>query len=1152
MAAAPRLCKMKGYCGPFLSKGIPCANDTTPDIPKDELKAEIMEFCPSTFNSEAVCCTSNQFDDLKRNFKIVNLFAGNCPACVQNFKTLFCEITCGDQAIFNITETGEGKNGKIVVAANLSINNQFGEGLYNSCKDVKLSASGTNVLDFIGGAAKDWVDLAKFLGTKRPMGSPFTFVPVNISTGLNSTVVPCNDPTYKCPCLDCPDVCPDISDIQYTNIPLFNQIWMISVISTSVLLFFLYALFKLFKRRRSFQTPLLSTADDYNEDDLISSNKSLHHTSTPSTSVVYNANISTPAWYYLSRLSGNIGFYSTLYRRKLLFVMALYFILLSIIISLVTIKFETDPVLLWSSPSSNSRISKSKFDSTFGRFYRIQQAILTSKDSVITHDNVIKIAELVETISSMTVEVDNKTWHFNDLCLEINSNCVIYSIYGYYHNQLDKVNSIQWNSTLSCLLHPTDIKCLPLFLQPLQPSMVLADYKKDSLFDSRGLLVTIPMRHIPTISEKFELKLLTLFANISMDTPLIYSVESSIELEVNKATSMDFIAIFISYICMFIYILFTLNTTTVTGSSAVGNVLNRIRYSWYIVLLGLMLITSSLTTTFIIMHIMGIKPSFILLEVLPFLILAIGVDNLFLINKQRINYTNMNTSQNQPFTDNIPMEWSSIMSSIGPSIITTTLLESVSFLLAMLMDTPAITVFCLYASVALIINMIAQLIFLPAVFTLDKPSNVYTIPEENTPVDPSSTVMGKLVIILLKHSKVIKYFIALLLVVSVTLQMTIPMGLNQVDVLPSNSYLKDYYHYIDKLVIGAPVYYTGYDVKLNSDSILYLCGRSPICKENNMVSLLSVATKSSTTAPIDDFMSWLDPELGCCGGHAGSKEDMDRGYHLPTRDELCKPDTFFGDCVPCFNKHVPIHDKDYVPFLRLWLNSSTGDTCLNSGQAYQNDVNIRDYDDDNSPVSISYRTWHESISSQYEFIQALQLDEDINRYLSSKLPFDVGIYSPFHVFFEQYLGLKWRLTYVMLLVVLLTLFISILLLGSLKSGLIIVVLQIMVSSCVMNFSHLLGLELNSLLAANLIMSMGITFEFTSHLMIKYLKNQGSIENRIVNCYVDVGNTILTGIAATKFVGVMALSLASSIVFQKYYFIFYFLFVVVVVFAGSLN
>lgn len=54
---------------------------------------------------------------------------------------------------------------------------------------------------------------------------------------------------------------------------------------------------------------------------------------------------------------------------------------------IVHLKITTDPVELWASPTSRSRVEKDYFDRTFGPFYRIEHLIITAKNLPTVHHN---------------------------------------------------------------------------------------------------------------------------------------------------------------------------------------------------------------------------------------------------------------------------------------------------------------------------------------------------------------------------------------------------------------------------------------------------------------------------------------------------------------------------------------------------------------------------------------------------------------------------------------------------------------------------------------------------------------------------------------------------------------------------------------------
>lgn len=77
-------------------------------------------------------------------------------------------------------------------------------------------------------------------------------------------------------------------------------------------------------------------------------------------------------------------------------------------------------------------------------------------------------------------------------------------------------------------------------------------------------------------------------------------------------------------------------------------------------------------------------------EVVPFLILAIGVDNMFLISRAERDVPAIVTSVD----DRI----SYAMKEIGPSIFTAATCEVCAFVIGMLTDVPALRNFCLIAA----------------------------------------------------------------------------------------------------------------------------------------------------------------------------------------------------------------------------------------------------------------------------------------------------------------------------------------------------------------------------------------------------------------------------------------------------------------------
>lgn len=99
-------------------------------------------------------------------------------------------------------------------------------------------------------------------------------------------------------------------------------------------------------------------------------------------------------------------------------------------------------------------------------------------------------------------------------------------------------------------------------------------------------------------------------------------------------------------------------------------------------------------------------------EVVPFLILAIGVDNMFLVSRAERSVPS--------YVKSIDERIGFALKEIGPSIFTAALCESIAFFIGLLTDVPALRNFCLIAGIGVVADFVLQLlIFVPAL-AIDK------------------------------------------------------------------------------------------------------------------------------------------------------------------------------------------------------------------------------------------------------------------------------------------------------------------------------------------------------------------------------------------------------------------------------------------------
>lgn len=98
-------------------------------------------------------------------------------------------------------------------------------------------------------------------------------------------------------------------------------------------------------------------------------------------------------------------------------------------------------------------------------------------------------------------------------------------------------------------------------------------------------------------------------------------------------------------------------------------------------------------------------------EVVPFLILAIGVDNMFLICRAE--------REIPAFVTDVDLRIAFGLKEIGPSVFTAAFCESLAFFIGMLTDQPATLNFCLVAGLGVLVDFILQMTIFVGVLALD-------------------------------------------------------------------------------------------------------------------------------------------------------------------------------------------------------------------------------------------------------------------------------------------------------------------------------------------------------------------------------------------------------------------------------------------------
>lgn len=163
---------------------------------------------------------------------------------------------------------------------------------------------------------------------------------------------------------------------------------------------------------------------------------------------------------------------------------------------------------------------------------------------------------------------------------------------------------------------------------------------------------------------------------------------------------------------------------------------------------------------------------------------------------------------------------------------------------------------------------------------------------------------------------------------------------------------------------------------------------------------------------------------------------------------------------------------------------------------------------------------------------------DLADAISKATGLDVISYSVFHVFFEQYLTI-WSVACISLGLAAAAVCIVVLILirSFIITGLILFCCGGVVAGLffVMVFFNI---SLNAVSAVNLVVAIGISVEFCVHIAHAFMHANGNRDRRVQTALANVGAAVCSGIALTKFIGVVVLAFSPSAIFTVYYFRMY--------------
>lgn len=1100
---------------------------------------------------------------------------------------MFCTFTCSpDQSLFiNITQADKSGQKYRVKELDQLVSDEYGSGFYDSCKDVKFGATNNNAMAFIGGGAKDYPSFLTFLGKKSLLGSPFQInfprpsdYPEKGTRPLDMVPKKCNDEdeNFRCACIDCPAVCPqlpEVESIKSCHVGVLPCLSFGAILTYGVLMLLLatvlfgHIAWAKHSRRKSERLQLLqdvAPSDDEDEGDMVDNGAMYDRPQR-------NYWINTVCDSAFSRLGYAAAKFPGITIGLSILVVGL--------LSLGWLRFdiEKDPARLWVSPSSAAAQEKTFFDENFGPFYRAEQIFIvndTHPGSSVLSSDILKWLVTVE--AEVPYRKGPKTGAtLDDVCFKPTGQaCVVQSVTTYFNNDLDSIKPDTWKEKLrGCASSP--VNCLPKFGQPIDPKMILGGIPSGGdVAEAPALIVTWVLQNgiegSPEVEKAmdFEESLKELFVELQHEGAnngfrVSYSTEISLEQELNKSTNTDAKIIVISYIIMFLYASIALGSTTLSLRSILQNpAMSFVESKFTLGVVGIVIVLMSISASIGLFSALGIKVTLIIAEVIPFIVLAVGVDNIFLIvhEFERINVSHPD--------DVVEFRISKALGRMGPSILLSAITETIAFALGAFAGMPAVQNFAIYAAGAVFINAVLQVTMFVSVLSLNqrrvedhradcfpcihiKSAGVhltgvhgngggYRRPYEGQDETMLQQFIRKVYAPTLLGRKVKVAVVVIffgIFTAGVALIPKVSLGLDQRVAIPDDShliqYFNDLYTYFDS---GPPVYFVTRELNVTErEHQQQLCSRFTTCRQESLTNILEQERKrpeisyiASTPASwIDDYLRWLDPELDQCCVENG---------------EVC-----FENRNPAWNitlSGMPEGDE-FIHYLQKWIDSPADDVCPLGGKAPYGNALVIDSKKKTIPAS-HFRTSHTPLRSQEDFIDAMASSRRIAAGLKESTGIDVFPYSVFYIFFDQYATIV-QLTATLLGAALAMIaVVSSVLLGSLSTGLVVTLTVIMIVVDIIGAMALFNVSLNAVSLVNLIICVGIGVEFCAHIARAFMFPSRAVmerakikfrgrDARAWTALVNVGGSVFSGITITKLLGVSVLAFTRSKIFEIYYF-----------------
>uniref|UniRef100_A0A8C5X4I0 NPC1 like intracellular cholesterol transporter 1 n=1 Tax=Malurus cyaneus samueli TaxID=2593467 RepID=A0A8C5X4I0_9PASS len=1084
-----------------------------------------------------VCCSYSQLLALQASVGLSGTVLARCPACARNFANLYCHNICSpDQSLFtevtrvtNYTATPGQEPLQAVLEYRLFYRRRFAEAAFQSCRGVRLPATGgfaiatmcgrygaelctaQRWLDFQGrqeqraGAAADRLPAAARGRAARRRGARWI-----------APVVACDKrpalARQPCSCQDCALACPVL--VTPSGPPPGCSV-----------------------ARASDSGP-----------DLLSPERSR--------SAARGTTVPRPRGPCLLVAAAVAGGLSA---------------------GLVRLQLTTDPVELWSAPASRARQEKAFHDRHFGPFLRTNQVIVTAPgrpgstyesvllgtknfSGVLAEDVLRALLELQDTLAATTAWAprSGRNVTLSDVCYApLNpaepglGDCAVTSVTQYFQNNGtrlaatapqedgDRRGTADWRDHLIyCVNSPLSFKditalelsCMAEFGGPVFPYIALGGYAGEYT-EAQALIVTYSLNNFPRgdprleWAQSWERRFLDVVRDFQRrhrhNLSVAFSAERSLEDEINRTSGEDIPVFAVSYLLVFAYIALALGEYTACRRLLVSPGVS----------LSPCVAVPVARAAFV--------PS-IARKVVPFLVLAVGADNIFIFVQ----------------------EFQVRGAAVGPGLSRTSPVSPVPRcplsrarrVAGALSSMPAVRTFALTAALAIAFDFLLQMSGFVALVALDKTriSVVRIYPSRKHKIGVGGLALTAPVpshCPPLPEPPLPQVLLFLFLACSgLFLMFHVSVGLDQELALPEDSYLLQYFSDLNQyLAVGVPTYFVttgGYNFS-SANGTNAICS-SAGCDTNSLTQTVQMATRfpnvSYLAIPanswVDDFLDWLSPMTRCCRIH---QEGDNKGQFCPATSGQCG----LRGCRSCLKLPRRPTAEEFQRFLpwflqdrpTLQLPSRTGTRTWDIGDTEGH------WGPRASPTR--FMAYQRPLRTSQEYTAALRAARALAERVTSKLrtvpgtdpDFEVFPYAVTYVYYEQYLTVVAEGLVTLSLCLVPTFAVSFLLLGmDVRSSLATLLTIAMVLLDTVGLMALWGVPYNAVALINLVAAVGISVEFVSHITCAFARSrQPTRVARAAEATVTMGSKVVAGVAMTNLPGVVVLAFAKARLIQIFFF-----------------